>query len=376
MNALMMTLGYPEDSIEMLQEGERLARGLGDKSSLAKLYSGMGSYYVFKGNPTRATYYQENAFKEAEKEQDIELMAPIGFDLGLAAMTTGNYWKISEFAPRVIALLESTHRESDTFGRGFNLYSVMIAWYGTAFGFMGHFDKASEQFDKALRSAMGLNDLYGCAFTEFIYGSVYYVQGKMDDCVAHLEKAIKYGEEAQMVAILGSAWAMLGAGYHGLGELDSCRKCADKGLQILRDMDISASKPLCYEVLATHCLDTGDLDNARSYADEGLELAVKFNDKTEEGLICLLLGRVLARTDKSRYNEAEESIHKGMQLLEEVKSRPLHSRGYLYLGEIFADVGQNEKALENLRKAEAEFREMGMPYWLRRTQEVLASVES
>jgi len=303
-------------------------------------------------------------------------MAPIGFDLGLAAMTTGNYGKMSEFTPVVIALLESTKRESDTFGRGVNIYSMILAWYGTALGFIGHFDKASEQLDKALHYAMGLNDLYGCAFIEMCYGAMYYIQGKMDDCVAHLKNAIKYAEEVQMVAILGVAWTMLGAGYYGLGELNSGRKCADRGLQILRDMDISVSRPVCYEALATCCLDTGDLKNARIYADEGLELAIKFNDKPEEGLIRLLLGRISARTDKLCYGEAEESIRQGMLILEELKTRPLHSRGYLYLGEIFSDARQNEKAIENLRKAEAEFREMDMPYWLGRTQEVLARVEA
>ena len=34
-------------------------------------------------------------------------------------------------------------------------------------------------------------------------------------------------------------------------------------------------------------------------------------------------------------------------------------------------VGQREKALENLKKAKGMFQEMGMDYWLRRTQEVL-----
>ena len=38
-------------------------------------------------------------------------------------------------------------------------------------------------------------------------------------------------------------------------------------------------------------------------------------------------------------------------------------------------VGQREKALENLKKAKGMFQEMGMDYWLRRTQEVLERVQ-
>lgn len=47
----------------------------------------------------------------------------------------------------------------------------------------------------------------------------------------------------------------------------------------------------------------------------------------------------------------------------------------LHLGESYTDTGQKEKALENLKKAEAEFRDMGMDYYLRRTQEVLERVQ-
>jgi len=38
---------------------------------------------------------------------------------------------------------------------------------------------------------------------------------------------------------------------------------------------------------------------------------------------------------------------------------------------INTDTRQQDKAMENLKKAEEMFREMGMDYWLAKTQEVL-----
>ena len=43
----------------------------------------------------------------------------------------------------------------------------------------------------------------------------------------------------------------------------------------------------------------------------------------------------------------------------------------LFLGELYADRGQGQKALQNMKKAEGMFEKMGMDYWLARTQEVL-----
>jgi hypothetical protein len=41
------------------------------------------------------------------------------------------------------------------------------------------------------------------------------------------------------------------------------------------------------------------------------------------------------------------------------------------LGELYANRGDEDKALENVKKAEDMFQEMGMDYWLDKTQEVL-----
>jgi hypothetical protein len=63
-----------------------------------------------------------------------------------------------------------------------------------------------------------------------------------------------------------------------------------------------------------------------------------------------------------------------MKILDELEEKPFYAQGYLSLGELYADSGQKEKALENLKKAEAMFQEMGMDYWLARTKKLLEMV--
>ena len=45
--------------------------------------------------------------------------------------------------------------------------------------------------------------------------------------------------------------------------------------------------------------------------------------------------------------------------------------GRLCLGAIYADNGQKEKALDNLKKAESMYQEMKMGLWLGKIREVL-----
>ncbi len=76
--------------------------------------------------------------------------------------------------------------------------------------------------------------------------------------------------------------------------------------------------------------------------------------------------------DEIQARAAEEDIPQGIRLLEELKILPYAAQAYLWLGEVYAESGRREKALANLKKAEAMFQEMGMDYWLGRAREVLA----
>ena len=61
-------------------------------------------------------------------------------------------------------------------------------------------------------------------------------------------------------------------------------------------------------------------------------------------------------------------------LLIGLKTEAYYSLGHLYLGELYLNMGKKEKAIDNLKKAEGMFREMGMDYWLGKAQEVLAAL--
>jgi len=372
----MMALVYPEDSLEILQEGERLSKELGDERSLANFYSNMGFYYTIGGDPLLGRKYAENCFEEAEKIQDVELMAPTAFDLCPSYNRAGEYFKVAEVAPRVLALLESTRRESEYFGRLLNVYSALLANYGAAMGMLGNFGEGEALCEKALRFAREINDSYSIAMAEFYYIGLFLVKGDGKNVIEHSQNAIRYGEETQMVAILGLAWTLLGWGYYLLGELETARKHMERGLKTQTDAGLPFLLSFHYWALSMVHFDSGDLENAGSRAEEALEFAQKNSEKPQEAASRILLGRILGKADISQADKAEECILQGISIYDQLRLRPSCSTGYLDLGAFYADTGQREKALETLKEAAAAFQEMGMDYWLRRTQEVLDRLES
>ena len=108
--------------------------------------------------------------------------------------------------------------------------------------------------------------------------------------------------------------------------------------------------------------------------EEAVSLSQKYGEKHMEGLSWILLGRILGRTETAQIHKAEEYILQGMKIVDELKLKPLYAQGHLFLGELYANSGQKEKALENLKRAETMFQEMGMAYYLGKAQEVLATL--
>ncbi|MFB0522011.1 MAG: adenylate/guanylate cyclase domain-containing protein [Desulfatiglandales bacterium] len=367
----MRALAYPESSLQILEEGERLSEELGDQRSLAKLYAAIGCYYTTRGQTLVSTKYCQNAFREAEKAQDIEIMAPLAFELCVGYNFRGEFLRTTEFAPKVIALLEKTGRESEFSFPPFNTYSSVMAMYGMAIGFLGAFEEGKTLCQKSLRFATEIDDLYSVGYAEGCYGGLFACWGDGENAVEHAQNAVRLCEERQVLVILCVAWAALGQGYYLLGEMETARKHIETALKIQSDAGLSHFLSICYLALSMVHFDSGDLKAAQSCIGEALRWSQNNNEKLIEGQSRVWQGRILSKAEPSQSDKAEEYILQGIKILDELQAKPFCAQGYLCLGEFYADAGQKEKALENLKKAEAMFQEMGMDYWLRQTQSIL-----
>jgi tetratricopeptide (TPR) repeat protein len=240
---------------------------------------------------------------------------------------------------------------------------------------MGNFTEGEAQCEKSLRFALELNDLSTIANAEMMYAFAFFHRGDGGNAVQHFQNTIRCAEEAQYVLILSVCWSCCAWVYYLLGELETARKHAETAIKIQSETGLPYMLAVPYRVLGVIHLDLGELKNAQSCMEQSLEAAENNNERSEIGVTKLYLGRVLGKARKPQYGKAEKCILDGIRILDELKLKPWTTQGYLNLGELYADRGQREKALETLKKAEDAFREMGMDCWLRRTQKVLERVQ-
>jgi tetratricopeptide (TPR) repeat protein len=246
--------------------------------------------------------------------------------------------------------------------------------YGQSLGILGRFAEGKPFLEKGLFFARDMNNLLSLAVAEMHYGTFHWVKGDAEKCVKHLQASIEYMEKSEFHTILGPVWAWLGMGYLVLGRTNKAIECAEKGLEIHTDLGLPLFLGTIHAALGCSHLEADDLKNAMVHAEQALDLSRKNNEKLFEAEARILLGRVIAATERKQFDQAREQILKGISMHAEHKRKPNYAIGLLYLGEIYAEAGQPEAALENLKKAENLFQEMGMVYWPDKAREILAAL--
>jgi tetratricopeptide (TPR) repeat protein len=209
---------------------------------------------------------------------------------------------------------------------------------------------------------------------EWHYGIVFMNKGDGNNALKHFQNSLRYWEKTKAAYTLPNTTTLLGSAYYFLGDLPIALKYMEKGLKMQLDLGLPFNFSVHHVFLSLVHFDLNNFSEARAHSEQALKFAQTHHEKHFEGFSWMLLGRPLGKMEESQLHRAEECLIEGMRILEELKLKPFFSLAFLFLGKLYSHAGQKEKALENLKKAEGLYHEMGMDYWLARTRKVLERV--
>jgi len=375
----LVFLSYPEGTLEIIQNGEKLAQELGDEESLLHIHFYLSTYHTLAGNPSLGLEYAEKCFNSAEKIKDFGLIAPSVCSICTAYWFTGDVEKIVDIGGRAIHLIEENHLEKDFFGMGFCVYSFICAFYGGSLGYMGRFKEGADVIEKGFRNACEVNDKWMMGNAQIFHATLTDLAGDGDNTIALAQEAIKILEDAEISVTLEAGWYILGGGYYFHGEYGKAIEAGEKGLNLAKEFGMPFNVSWSYWFLAMTLRATHDLGRARECAEEALRISQECNGKTCEGISRVLLGCMVEEMTPAIIEDAEHQIKHGISILEGNKLELWRPVGYLHLGEFLASAGRKEEAMESLKKAEALYQEMEITpesYWLTRTKDAIKKLES
>lgn len=368
----ILALGFKEGSLEILKEGQKLAEEIGDRSSLAQLCGFIAHFLSYKGDWVQGLNYGERALAEAEKIGDVDTAVRVTTDFIGPLCYRGDFQKAADIVERAVVLMEKIGKTSDRFGTSFPLHPTLIAVHGYAKGMLGDFAQGEPCCERVVRLALESKEPRTLAIAEVICGFVSVVRGKdLESCQRHLRSSIRSAEEARFSPYLPLAWTCMGWAEWMLGNLEAARDCGRKAVSTQIEGSLSVMSSLAHLLLGAVSLDSGDLVGARTSMEEALRLSQASGERYIEGRAGAWLGRVLGKADVYQAAVAEERILQGIRLLEQLQIKPWQAEGHLLAGELYADTGQEQKALASLMKAQGMFQEMEMTHWLSRSQRAL-----
>jgi len=376
---LLAYSSFPEGSIEIMENAEKLAQELGDEKSFVEILAFLSFYHTNIGNPSLGQEYAEKCFNSAEKIKDFGLMAQSAFQFCVAYWATGDVAKVVDIGSKAIHLLEENHLEKDSFGVGYSPYTIISAYYGVALAWMGRFKEGSNILEKGYRNACEVNDKFMMGFIQMFSCAITYWAGYGDSTIAHAQEAIKIYEETESSAGLDAAWLHLGGGYYIRGEYDKAIDAGEKSLNLAKAFGMPVIVSWSNIFLAMTLWAAGDLKRAKKCAEDALRIAQESNAKQCEGVAWTRLGYMVKEMTPAIIEKAQHQIRHGISILEDRKLKPMSAIGYLLLGEFLASAGRKEEAMESLKKAETLYQEMEVTpqsHWLTRTKDALKKLGS
>ena len=113
---------------------------------------------------------------------------------------------------------------------------------------------------------------------------------------------------------------------------------------------------------------SGQIDDALRRASEALDLARRRGERGLEASALRLLAEIGGRSDSPDVEIATPRYREATMVATELGMRPLVAHCHLGLGKLYRQTGKRQEAQEHLTTATTMYREMGMQFWVEKTE--------
>jgi class 3 adenylate cyclase/tetratricopeptide (TPR) repeat protein len=367
----LVPLGETSRVIECLKEAEALAADLEDPDR-------RGWVAAYLGRELSLTGAHHEALESARRA--ITIAGDVG-DVGLGVVAT-NYAALAEsaigdYSPAITRLKEcvaqlDAGQVRERFGQPTVASVVSHAILMLALGERGEFADALRYGAEALRTAEAVDHRWSLVLAYRAIGELHLSKGDASESTVPLERALYLSEVANIPQTVPSLASALGYAYVLLGRLYEAAPLLEQGAGAVPSMMATRTPSRYLAWLSEANLRTGRPDEAARLAIMVQERARERGERPNLIRALWLLGEHARLREPIEANAAETYYREAQSHATAVGMRPLVAHCHLGLGALYHHTGARAAADEHLAAAATLYREMGMDFWLARTEAVRA----
>jgi len=384
----LMGLGEFRQSLDGLREAEVLARGLGDRRRLGRVFGRFAYNLGSLGDLDGATENANRARAIALELADSRSHFSSNVVRARALYARGDYREAMEavrendalalgtpvrpIGPRDRPAVQELPAGQD---RVHNLSFTRI-WGVLALAELGEFAEAVRRSDEALRVSAAELGRHGDVWAHLGVGRLYLVKSDFTRAIEVLEQGLPMCEVGGDLAVYFSRTATsLGGAYALAGRLEEAVAMLERADRHAGSIGFAYGHALVVATLGEAKLLGGHVDAAARETDRALGLCRHHGQRGWEAWTLRLVGEIALRRDRSDVAAARAAFGAAIVLAAERGMRPLLAHCRLGLGRAHQREGESSRARAEMAAALAEYRAMDMTYWMARAEAELATLE-
>lgn len=339
-------------ALQLLQETEHLAEGLGDIERLAQICQRSSQILWLRGQGATAADYARRVLRHAEELASDNLRLSALRMLGRTSILTGRYDDAIAYLLRYLDLTDCGMAPADV--------PIMYGYLGVAYARVGSaqrgLDAAQRGLDLADDELQGATHVVARMQLAFVYAELH----EWRQALSVLRPVREVWRETGMSphhfmlrAVMGRALAHLGKPEGGLAEIEAA-------LQWAREVDHC----LLVHVVTLHLAQTqyaaGLYEAALATACAAAERAQAAGDPWAEAIAWRTQAEVAMCLPRPQWNEIEQLLIQARDVLRAIRTRPDLARTYLSLRRVYDRAGQVAWAVDCHFRATTIFEELGL----------------
>ncbi len=324
--------------------------GAASVETLARACHGAGVLAYDQGDHAAASVHWERSLEQWKQLGNLEMAAPLLFNLGLLATVQGRFAEAEDLAQQALAI-RLTHDKPDAVALAYGLLADIATRRGdhaTAYARLEQSRDALERLGS--QDVRMFNVLRGL-------GRVALALGNYADSERHLTRWLESSRASRNKRETAAALSLFGMLHTEMGRYDEAAGCFREAVAILRDIDSPDELARVFHNMGELSRVQGESTMARTYLSRSLSMKETLGDAWNAVFSRIALAEVAV--DAGDAATACEEVIAARQAAREYTARSLVARSQRVLARTQIAGGDLDAATDSLRESLAECRAMG-----------------